>query len=396
MGKRAIPKGEDWEEALRGLSPALSALEAAEEIRRSLPPDQARKALEQRDLRRRAVGRLANAPNLILTRKGLEQATRERVARERASRISNRMPDALVFDATSGIGSDSLALAKSGLRFLVADLDPEHARCVRENLIRSELPAHVVIANANHPPVKADVIVIDPDRRDGSKRLSDPEKWSPSLSTCLRLADTVIGACIKLAPALDLERIPALPESLPHSWQWTSADGELVEVTLWTGELADANGERRILCLNNTFEPFHYTGTLEPDFHMSSTDAQDVDWISEPDPALIRSGLLTHFAHASGLAPIGPSIAYLGSKTRPTSSPLIKTWRVVDSSTTDRKRVRAMLREHDIGNLVVKKRGYPKTAAELVREFRGKGSSTGTLIVTRLEKGHRAYLVTSS
>ena len=396
MGKRPIPKGEDWEEALQSLSPTLSALEAAEVIRRTLPPEQARMALEQRDLRRRAEGRLANASSLLLTRKGLEQATRERVALERASRISIRMPNALVFDATSGIGSDSYALAKSGLRFLVADIEPEHAKCARTNLVRFHLPAHVVIADANHPPVKADVIVLDPDRRDGSKRLADPEKWSPSLSACLRLATTVQATCIKLAPALDLDRIPSLPESLRHSWQWTSADGELVEVALWTGELAAIDGERQILCLNDDLEPTHYSGTPMPDFHMPAEEAQNVEWISEPDPALIRSGLLTHFAQANGLAPIGPSIAYLGSKSQPASSPLIKTWRVRASSTSDRKRVRAMLREHDIGELVVKKRGYPKTAAELAREYRGKGSQTGTLIVTRLEKGHRAYLVASS
>ena len=393
MGKRANAKGDDWEEALRGLPTTLSALEAAELIRRRLDPEQARKALEQRDLRQRAQGRLAHAATLLLTKKGLEQATRAVVASERAAWISNRMPRALVLDATSGVGSDSLAIAQRGLRLLSADHDPVHAKCVRENLLRAGFPAHVVIAAAEHPPINHDVIILDPDRRSGSQRLGDPEQWSPPLSTCLRLAAGVSGACIKLAPALDLSRLPPIPHSLQHSWQWTSADGDLVEVTLWTGLLATSDHDRRVLVLANQQAPTLYTGTPIPDFHLTAEEARQVAFISEPDPALIRSGLLSRFAKAGNLTPLGPAIAYLGSKEPPTSTPLIKTWRVRASSSADRKRVRAMLREHDIGELVVKKRGHPKSAAELVREYRSGGSGSGILIVARLAVGHRAYLV---
>ena len=350
-------------------------------------------ALHQRDLRRRAVGRLTHATKLFLTSKGLEQATRTSVAEARAERIACRMRGASVLDATAGIGSDSLALAAQDLRLLSSDLDPLHATCVRKNLERLGFSPRVIIADAAHPAAKTDVLVIDPDRRTENKRHLNPERWSPTLSRCLQLAATVRGACFKLAPALDVDEFASLPSELRHSWQWTSAAGELVEVALWTGELSESTGKREIQALSKGRAPAHYSGNPIEDFHLSRADALKVAWISEPDPTLIRSRLLTRFARERELSPIGPSIAYLGSTIRPETCPWFKTWRVIDSEAVDRRRVRALLRRHDLGEVVVKKRGHPRTAAELAREFRGKGTGRGTLIVTRLEEGHRAYLV---
>jgi len=303
------------------------------------------------------------------------------------------MPAASVLDATAGIGSDSLALASQNLRLLSSDLDPLHAACVRKNLERLGFSPRVVIADAAHPPARTDALFIDPDRRADNMRLLNPEQWSPTLSRCLQLASTVRGACFKLAPALDTDELVNLPGNLRHSWQWTSADGELVEVTLWTGLLSESESKREIQALRRGRPPAHYSGEPVEDFHLSRADALEVAWISEPDPTLIRSRLLTRFARERELSPIGPSIAYLGSVTRPEASPWLKSWRVIDSEAADRRRVRALLRRHDLGEVTVKKRGHPRSAAELAREFRGKGPGRGTLIVTRLEKGHRAYLV---
>ncbi len=372
----------------------IGELEASTLLRRQFTPEVVREALQQRDLRRRAQGRLHHAEKLFFTSRGLEQATRGRVADARAERIARLMPTALVLDATAGIGSDSLALASKNLRLLSADLDPDHAKCLAKNLARCGFRAHVVIADAARLPAKPDVLVCDPDRRVGNRRSLDPERWSPKLSTCLDLASQVRGACFKLAPALDVEQVGSLPFRQPHSWQWTSADGDLVEVALWTGELAAPSGEREIQIIAGESEPVHYRGVPEPEFHLSVEEALSMGWISEPDPALIRSGLLAKFARERDLHPIGPSIAYLASKNRPDPSPFLKSWRVIASESADRRRVRALLREHDIGELVIKKRGHPRTAAELAREFRGKGTQLGTLIVTRLERGHRAFLVT--
>ena len=121
-------------------------------------------------------------------------------------------------------------------------------------------------------------------------------------------------------------------------------------------------------------------------------DARSVRWIADPDPGLIRSGLLGALANHEGLAPLAAQIAYLGGD-HAASSPLLSSYEVLGSAPLDRRRVRALLREHDVGKLTVKKRGHPDDAATLAARFCGGGKERGLLIVTRLEEGHHSFLV---
>ena len=59
----------------------------------------------------------------------------------------------------------------------------------------------------------------------------------------------------------------------------------------------------------------------------------------------------------------------------------------------DTRKVRALLKKHDIGRLVVKKRGHPSDAETLRRALQGDGPREGTLIVTRQGESHLALLV---
>jgi hypothetical protein len=72
---------------------------------------------------------------------------------------------------------------------------------------------------------------------------------------------------------------------------------------------------------------------------------------------------------------------------------MLRSWRVLETSALDPKRVRAMLRRHDVGPLTVKKRGHPDDAQTLARRFKGSGEKHGLLAVARLEKGHGALLL---
>jgi hypothetical protein len=388
-----LPRAKALETALASMDPGTPPLEAARILRRDFPSEVARQGAQLLELRRRARGRMPNAERLVLTRIGLEQATGQAVARARATRIADRFADAPVLDATVGVGGDALALAQRGLRLVCADTDAVHAQCAAENLRRAGFAARVVQADALHPPVRPStaLLVLDPDRRVAGVRSLDPERWSPRLSQGIELARSFRGACLKLAPALDIARV-RVPDDLPHAWQWTSLDGSLSEVALWTGELARDAPEREVLALRSDGRLHRYGGARAEAAHLSAADATRVGWIFEPDPALIRSGLLGRYANELGLRPLGPDIAFLGAATR-TDGELLRSWRVLAHSSVDRKRVRAMLREHDVGPITVKKRGHPKSAAELERSLRGPGSRRATVLVARLERGHHAYLV---
>jgi hypothetical protein len=125
---------------------------------------------------------------------------------------------------------------------------------------------------------------------------------------------------------------------------------------------------------------------------LAPEEARSVAWLAEPDPAVIRAGLVGRLAAEQDLAPLGPGLAYLGGERRP-SSPLLRAWRVLGTSALDRKRVRGLLREHDVGPLTVKKRGHPDSAQVLATRVAGPGSRPGLLAVARLARGHLALLL---
>ncbi len=395
---RKAAYSEDWESALAGLDPHCDSVQALQALRKRLSPGAASGAAELFHLRRRAAGRLPRAGELLVTAKGLEQATPYPVAALRARTIADGAPGARVLDATVGVGGDALALAEV-VSVVGADIDPLHARYAAVNLERSGFNAHVVVASAQRPAVHADVLVLDPDRRSGGRRSLDPRQWSPTLRECLDLLGRFRSACIKLAPALDVDDVlKSVPDATSSAWQWTSLGGELVEVALWAGELARERPGRLAVALAPDGTEHAFAGNLDEirTIPCMSTDAARITpWIHEPDPALVRSGLLGRYALEHELAPLGPGLAFLGGERR-VDAPLVRASRVVGSSSADRKRVRALLREHDVGPVTVKKRGHPRSSEELAREFRGSGSRTGRLLVARLERGHRVYLVEPS
>ena len=399
------------EHALRQLVPGTDPLAISRVLRRLLPPELAREAAELFELRRRAVGKFPNPGAGLFTRKGLEQATRAPIARARAERIARLAPPsaaapgtsgasaALCHDATCGLGADAIALAAAGLRVVASDLDLRTAVCARANLAAAGHPQWALVADALQAPLSASILLVDPDRRNTGRRSLEPESWSPTLTETLRLAARYEGACIKLAPSIEAADLhAALPPDLPYTLEWISHSRELCEVALWTGCLAGVPsvdvGIHEVLALE--VGPQATTGRISGRpvevVSLPPSGVSGISWLCDPDPAVIRSGLLGLLSLELGLAPIAPRLAWLGGREQP-DSPLLRSWRVLDQTSADPKRVRAMLARHDIGPVRVMKRGHPDRPEALERRFRGRGSRRGLVAVARLEQGHAAFLL---
>lgn len=382
--------------ALEGLPEGLDLLGASSWLRARLPAHLARAASELCELRRRAIGRFSRPERGFYTSVGLEQATAPAVAAARARHIAARRPGALVYDATAGMGADSAALAEAGLGVVAGDVDPVALRCARANLHAAGLRHWALVADARSAAVRADYVLLDPDRRAPGHRTLEPVLWSPSLVESLALAARYAGACLKLAPAFDPGRHGA-SEALasPHRWQWTSNEGELAEVTLWTGELAgDARDDEREALVLRRRGGVEIRFAAEPRrvAPLAPEAAVRVGWMAEPDPAIIRSGLVGALADRIEMAPLGPGIAYLGGDSAPGPGPF-RAWRVLETSPADPRRVRRMLARHDVGRVAVKKRGHPETSEVLARRLKGPGQRRGLVAITRLTRGHLVLLL---
>lgn len=381
--------GERAQAALRELKGERDPLRAATKLQAELEPELARRCAELHQLRLRSRSRFPNEFPLFMTAPGLSRASSEAAANARAAHILKRLPRARVSDATCGIGADAMALCRAGARVIASDIDSFLVACAQANLHAWGHEAHVVVADCRRHPASADVLVLDPDRRPNGERTLDPARWSPPLSAALELAGRHEGACIKLAPAMETCRAE-LPRDLSHHWEWVSVDRSLVELCLWTGSLAAQEGHHATLVRDGAVLA-RYSGSPVPIDPLPEVALDSPSFLHDPDPCLVRSRLLGTLAAELDLRGLHPMIALLAGEA-PAQSPFLDTFRVLGSAPLDKRRVRELLRAHDVGAIEVRKRGHPDPAEVLAKRFKGPGTRRGTLFVVRLESGHRAYL----
>ncbi|SOD94007.1 class I SAM-dependent methyltransferase [Blastococcus haudaquaticus] len=330
----------------------------------------------QRDRARASFG--ADADRLLFTGDTLEQAGRPVLADRRATRLLAAGAEA-VADLGCAAGTDTMALARAGARVVAVDRDPVARELTRLNTAALGLTgvevvdADVVdlVAAATAGTVAGcEAAVLDPARRAGGRRQMDPDRWSPPWSTVTALLDRVPTSAVKVAPGLDHDRVPEGVEA-----EWVSVGGSIVEALLWGRGISTA--WRR--------------ATLVRDGAVSEVSADDDPgpaavgpvrgWLHEPDPALIRSGLMSLVADGATL--VDPTIAYLTSD-GPAASPWLSSYRVTDVLPFNLKKLKAHLRSRGIGRVVVKKRGSPIEPETLARQLRGPGSDAAVVVVTRV------------
>ena len=331
--RRAIPSGEvptlrdslfgeEVEQALAGLPDGVDVLRSITILSRSLAPDLARRAASLHELRIRARRRFPTLYLPYLNSKGLEQASAEVVARSRARRIAQAQAGASLLDATCSLGADALTCALEGLRVVGADLDAESLSYARANFLHHNALGHFVLADAAAPAARTDLLLVDPDRRVEGRRRLDPSAWSPPLGTSLRVATRFAGACLKLAPALDVELLKAaeeaaLPADLPRQREWISREGELAEVCLWTGTLAEgaADPQQRVATrLDRLAGSCRLVGAPVDRAALSPREAESAQFLADPDPAVVRAGLLGLLAEQEDLRPLAPQLGYLAGE----------------------------------------------------------------------------------
>ncbi|MHB1739917.1 MAG: class I SAM-dependent methyltransferase, partial [Actinomycetes bacterium] len=352
-------------------------------------------ALTLARLRHRAAGRLGPASaRLWLTVDGLEQASRREVAAHHAHRFV-RARITRVVDLGAGIGSDTLAFAEAGLHVQAHERDPVTLACLRANVAELGLGNRVTVhpgdVNTLVEQSRLDgteAAFIDPARRDARGRIRDPARWSPPYRTVVRLAESVPAVGAKLAPGLDHAVIPSEAEA-----EWVSVGGELKEVVLWWGRLTsraiDGEDVRRRATVLRAQGPGEPRETMGPP-SLTATGPEETrvaevePVVYEPDPAVMRAGLVTHLAAQLGAHRIDPHLALL-SATTVVPTPFAHAYHVEETLAFSLPRLRAALRARDARQVVIKTRAFAVEPDQIRRRLRLTGSGpTVVVILTRL------------
>jgi len=164
--------------------PDPDSLSAGERLRRTFPAEDVAWALTQVALRRKAVGRLEHADEMLFTPEGAEQATRSAVARWRAERFA-AAGVRRVWDIGCGIGSDAMAFAEAGLDVVAVDAAPGTVEVATHNLaLVGAGPARVGRAEELEVPA-GDAVFLDPARRTARGRTWRVEAFTPPWSLVL-------------------------------------------------------------------------------------------------------------------------------------------------------------------------------------------------------------------
>ncbi len=350
-------------------------LQIASQLRKQLPPARAQAVLETLVLRQRGAVKFSRAAQMYFTRAALEQASSEQVARHRARRFM-RAGVKSVADLGCGIGGDAIALAEYA-EVIGIDRDGLRLRMARQNLkVYGRSPNfHPLQADLlDLPPFSVDALFFDPARRDRhGKRIFSVHKYQPPLSLLDGWREMVTATAVKISPGVDYAELP-----LDAELEFISLNGEVKEGVLWFGELRDGNGRRATLL------PGGHTLTK------SETQIQDVEisdpktYLYEPDGAVIRAHLVQELAHQLDATQIDSQIAYLTTD-QLHHTPFARCFEVEATFPFQLKRLRAYLRENQIGNVTIKKRGSPLDPDILRRQLRLKGARSGILFLTRVK-----------
>lgn len=371
-------------EAAAGLDFSRASSVASTAALRRVDPVHAAAAIDVVAARARAAGRLRGAQTMLLTGEAVQQATAWPVAALRARRLSGRD----VHDVTCSVGSELSELVRTADRVVGSDLDPVRARMAAHNVP----DALVCVADALAPPTRDTVVVADPSRRAGGRRVHDPAKLSPPLPALL---ETVAARdyVLKCAPGLDTSVLDHRGEV-----EVVSLDGVVREACLWSEGLSGGVRRRATVVRTGSVgrpgpwgEPLitadgvavHVEEVTDGDDDDVDVDGEPERFIVDPDGAVIRAGLVRHWARRHGLRQLDARIAHLTGPRIPAG---YSGFEVLRRCRLDRKELRRVLRDLDCGSLEILVRGVDVDPDVLRRSLALKGSRSLALVVTRIER----------
>ncbi|MFF7182201.1 SAM-dependent methyltransferase [Streptomyces sp. NPDC008121] len=365
------PEGQALLAALRDHDPAQE-LAVVSRLRRDHPAELVTAAVGQARLRQRAVAKFGadDAYRMYFTPHGVEQSTRATVGAHRARRLAE-LGVRSVADLCGGIGGDAIAFARAGISVLAVDRDPLTAEAARANAEALGLADLIEVRRADVTEIDTapyDAVFVDPARRGGRGRIFDPEAYSPPLSWAIEAARRAPHAALKIAPGVPHEAVPEDAEA-----EWISDGGDVKEAVLWFGTTPGA--VRATLLPSGT----SLTGRGLPDPAVRPVGR----YLYEPDGAVIRAHLVAEVAEGlDGGGLIDETIAYITADSL-TPTPFATAYEITDRLPFNLKKLKALLREREVGTLTVKKRGSAVEPEELRRKLKPNGPHSATVFLTR-------------
>ncbi len=335
-------------------------------------------------LREKARDKFTLADRMFFTREGLEQSTSENVAKCRASHFPENIR---ILDLCCGIGADSMQLADE--REVVSiDIQPELAFCAKHNRYIKhphQIPK-VICADVQSLPLKADAAFFDPSRRINGKRTRNWDDYSPPLYFFERISQDIPNTCVKLSPGMSDQELEVLNGRL----EFISENGECKEITLWRGEFGPTSPHSATLIRVN--QGGTQIERLERSDDCSPTKVVPINaWLHEPDPAIIKGGLIPELSQVLSAGRINERSIWLTTE-QYIQTPFAKSYHLIERLPYNLRNLRKSLRRLNAKASVVKCRGTPFHAEDILPALKGLGDTPVIIIITPIPDGLEAMI----
>ncbi|HIW96441.1 MAG TPA: SAM-dependent methyltransferase [Candidatus Corynebacterium gallistercoris] len=350
-------------DATSGLSLSTKTMVADVSALRASHGEYARAVVELELARRSAAAKFGEdqARSWFMDSESTQQATPAVVAAFRAAYLRSLGVDAVV-DVTCSIGTELHACRKAGMGTVMGgDLDLQRVRMAHRNV--PDVP--VVAMDATRPALSLApgmVALADPARRNSSGRVTKLQDLRPRLDEL----EIYPEAAVKCAPGIDYST---------HAGQVdiVSVDGQVKEACLYTPGLSRVG--RRAVMLGVASPQETVTSEMEAPERIGPVGR----YIIDPDGAVVRAGLVRHYAARHGLWQLDPRIAYLTGDTVPERRRGFEVREVVPM-----KQLKAALAARGVGAVEILIRGVDVTPEALRKKWKLKGSEAATVVLTRV------------
>jgi SAM-dependent methyltransferase len=363
-------------------SDGVNVVRIAKNLRNQTTASRSAIVMEQAQLRLRAKSKFSRSEDMFFTRRGLEQASSESLARYKAKRFAG-VP--VVADICCGVGGDLFGLLErhGAARTVGVDSDPVVALFARENCRRLKNHVHVDIQQRNFSSLaEADWLEwqgvhVDPDRR-ASERTVWGSRFSPTLPEVFSKVRPNLHLSIKVAPATAAG--DDWPEELER--EWIGDRRECKQQVLWMGGCR-RHARARTATMVDQDQIVHLVGDEDSAQRTVEVSSKIKNFLYEPHPTVLAAGLIGELAATCGVARIASDIDYLTS-TKRQQHPMMATFEVVECFPLNFKKAIDFLHSRSIGLIEVKNRGGAKLVYEKFLRLKLKGDHRATVILTRI------------
>lgn len=316
----------------------------------------------------------ASATDFLVDTDSIQQATPHPVAQFRAQELA-ALGIKLVHDVTCSVGFEGAALTGAGISYIGSDIDRIRLSMARHNVSTG----HFLAADALTQTTTADVILADPARRAGGRRITSPEDLLPPLPDLVS-AHSDKALAIKCAPGLDFSEwnggvtITSLDGGVKEACLYSPQLSTIRRAVLLTSRDAGASSASRVESSVPTIIE-EYDGDRD-----ELPQAGEIsDFIIDPDGAVVRAGLVKDYAAREGLWQLDDRIAYLTGPRIPAGH---SGFRFIEEVPI--KKLKSALAAIDCGRVEILVRGVDTDPDQLRKKLKLRGSKEYAVVITRI------------